>query len=616
MPAAALPKNEDERLQYLRDLNLDRSGPIPELEKLTRLASEIAGTPIALISLVDADLQRFAAGIGLSGIESTPRDIAFCAHAILGRDQLVVPDTREDSRFLDNPLVTGSPDIRAYVGSVLEPDDGIRIGTLCVIDTQPRAFDDKTLAQLDALADAVAALLVAHRDRLLLQNELTRESRERIFLREAAQRDPLTGLLNMGGFRTRVEKALHAPQGTEAFAVIDVDRFKQVNDRHGHPFGDQYLKLIADGLREALGSGALIGRIGGDEFAALLSGGGPAAHAAALERARAVIREAAARAGNSDLGKLSIGMCLLGDAPSPGYDELYQRADAALYATKDRGRDGLTVFSTGTDDLYNLRAQRARFSEALLADEIEPFFQPQVRLADGRIESFELLARWRDPVRGLLTPAHFHRLLTDRSTGPELTRKMVSAAIRTQVAWRRRGMDAVPFAINVTHHDLLDPAFFEDTDWLLAQAGLTWSVLDIEITESAILNEASEEIRRTIEKIHDRGGAIALDDFGTGHASLSHLRDWPITVLKLDTSFVRAIADSRRDAEIVTTIVDLARRLDLRVIAEGIESEAVAGRLLAMGCSHGQGYLFSPPVDEAAAAVLMKADVAHLARAG
>lgn len=615
MVAAPLPYNEADRLRFLRDLNLDFRAPIPELQKLTRLASRIAETPIALVSLVDSDLQQFAANIGLPGVDATTRDVAFCAHAILGSDQLVVSDARDDPRFSDNPLVTGAPDIRAYVGSVLEPEEGIRLGTLCVIDTRPRTFDADTLEQLDALSDAVAALLVAHRDRLLLTNELAREVRESVLLREAAQRDPLTGLLNMAGFRARVEEALRAPKGYEALALVDVDHFKQVNDRYGHPFGDRYLKLIAEGLEQGLGQNAIVGRIGGDEFAALLTGLGLQSHTEALERTRRAIRKAAAEIGKPDLGKLSVGLCLLSDAPDPGYDALYQRADVALYATKDRGRNGTSVFSTDLDDFYNLRAQRARFLEGLLADEVEPFFQPKVSLSNGRIEGFELLARWRDPVRGLLTPAHFHRLLTDRSVAPELSRRMVSAAIRTHVAWRERGLATVPFAVNITHHDLADPEFFQDTDWMLVQAGLDWGDLHLEITENAILNDADREIRRSLERIRDRGGAIALDDFGTGHASLAHLRDWPITVLKLDASFVRAIADSRRDAAIVTALVDLARRLELTVVAEGIESEAVADRLRAMGCAHGQGFLFSPPVDSNCAAGLLQDCGSRVARA-
>ncbi len=600
-----MPENEDERLQYLRDLKLDLSAPIPELQKLTELASQIAGTPIALVSLVDEELQRFAANIGLPGVASTSRDVAFCAHAILGSAQLVVPDATVDPRFSDNPLVTGAPAIRAYAGSVLQPELGLRLGTLCVIDTRPRTFDHVVLQQLEALSNAVAALLLAHRDRLLLRDELLREVRERAHLREAAQRDPLTGLLNMAGFRARVDSALRSAHGGEALAVVDVDYFKQVNDRYGHPFGDTYLKLIAEGLDKGLGGAAIIGRIGGDEFAVYLFEAGQQTHIDSLERTRQAIREEAAQIGKPDLGKLSIGLCLLTDVSDPGYDALYQRADVALYATKDRGRNGVSLFTQDLDEHYNLRAQRARFLDALVTDQIEPFFQPKVSLSTGRIEGFELLARWRDPVRGLLTPAHFAKLLTDRSVAPELSRRFIAAAIRTQVSWRQRGLAPVPLAINITHYDLADPDFFQDTDWMLANAGLDWCDLDLEITEHAILSDTDRETRNCLERIRERGGIIALDDFGTGHAGLAHLRDWPIAVLKLDASFVRNIVNNRRDAEIVSAIIQLAHRLDLSVIAEGIETRAVADRLHAMGCGQGQGYLFSRPVDETEAALLL-----------
>ncbi len=161
-----VPANENDRLRFLRDLEVDFSAPIAELQKVTRIASMIAGTPIALVSLVEEDVQRFAANIGVPSAEGTKRNEAFCAPAMMSSAQLVIGDARQDARFRDNPLVTGAPNVRAYAGSVLEPEQGMRLGTLCVIDTRPREFSAEVLAQLDDLFDAVAALLMAHRDRL------------------------------------------------------------------------------------------------------------------------------------------------------------------------------------------------------------------------------------------------------------------------------------------------------------------------------------------------------------------------------------------------------------------------------------------------------------------
>ena len=604
MTAYPIPQNERERLRFLRSLRLDFSAPIPELQKLAEVASRIADTPIALVSLVDAEVQSFAANVGLPGVQSTSRDVAFCAHAIMDTDQLVVPDAEADPRFRDNPLVTGAPDIRSYVGSVLAPEDGVRLGTLCVIDTKPRHFSPDILAQLDHLSAAATALVLAHRDRLALRDRLELEAREQAALRDKAECDPLTGLLNQAGFRDGVEATLADAQGPETLAIIDVDHFKEVNDRWGHPFGDRYLKVIARGLSENLGPKTIVGRIGGDEFAALLPADSPDAQMSAIERTRLSIRGAAVDLGKPELGRLSIGLCSIAQVPERSFEALYQRADIALYATKERGRNATTRYSKDLDARFNLRALRARFAEALTKDEVMPFFQPKVSLSNGRVMGFELLARWHDPKRGLLMPAQFQKVLTDPSVGPGLTRRMLTGAVGALVEARARGMPRVRMAINVTHHDLGDPTFAEETDWMLRGAGLDWRNIAFEVTEKTILNDTQIKVRESLEEIRKRGSEIALDDFGTGHAGLLHLRDWPIDVLKLDATFVKGIAENGRDEAIVHSVVDLAHRLELGVVAEGIETGPVAQKLRDMGCAQGQGFLFSPAVEEPTALLL------------
>jgi diguanylate cyclase (GGDEF)-like protein len=376
MPSYPVPANEDERLEILHSLGMDFSAPVEEIQRLTELASQIAKTPIALVSLVDADVQSFAANVGLQGLSGTSRDVAFCAHAIMERNQLVVADARKDRRFRDNPLVTGGIGIRAYAGSVLEPEPGAHVGTLCVIDTTPRTFDADVLRQLDHLSFGISALLRAHRDRLHLRDRLAAEARQQVALRDLAIRDPLTGLLNQSGFRARVDRRLTQGHAEDSLAVIDIDHFKQVNDRWGHPFGDSYLTLIAEGLVAGLGPDAIVGRIGGDEFAALLPSSGPDAALAAIRAARLRIQEAMAGLGKANLGRLSIGLSAMADAPERTFEALYQRADVALYASKDRGRNTTSVFSHDLNSRYNLRVLRARFSEALEAGEVEAFFQP------------------------------------------------------------------------------------------------------------------------------------------------------------------------------------------------------------------------------------------------
>lgn len=596
-----VPKNEVDRLRHLHDLGMDFSVPIKELQKLAEVASFIADTPIALISLVDAEVQNFAANVGLPGVDGTSRNVAFCAHAIMGSEQLVVQDALADPRFQENPLVTGNPDIRAYAGSVLEPEDGVRLGTLCVIDSKPRAFSADVLKHLDALSDTATALLLAHRDHLRLRDILRRETKEKVALGKLALLDPLTGLLNQAGFRARSDEALSRGSGAETLAIFDVDYFKQVNDRWGHPFGDRYLATIAECLVDGLGQNAVIGRIGGDEFVALLLDGAQDEHVANLNRIRTCLRGAAADMGKPELGRLSIGICAVADAHEHTFEAMYQHADVALYASKERGRNMTTAFSEDLNTRYNLRALQARFAEGLGLGEIEAFFQPKVQLVDGRIVGFELLARWRDPKRGLLTPAYFEKILIDQSAGPLLTGRMLRWAIETHREARRRNIMPVPLAVNVTHYDLADPDFVANTEWLLSEAGLDWTDLELEVTERTILNDTDSEIRRAMEQVRERGGEIFLDDFGTGHAGLMHLRDWPISAVKLDATFVANIENNPRDETIVSSMVELAHRLNITVVAEGIETAAVAKKLCDMGCAQGQGYLFSPAVEQAEA---------------
>jgi diguanylate cyclase (GGDEF)-like protein len=592
-----IPADEQHRLQVLDSLALDVAAPLEEVQLLAELASRIAGTPIALVSLVGADDQIFIANIGLPDVSGTSREVAFCAHAIMDRHQLVVPDALVDARFCNNPMVTAGPGIRAYVGSVLEPEPGANVGTLCVIDTRPRSFSAEVLKQLDHLSRAIAALLRGHRDCLTLQARLRVEALQQNVLRDLAHRDQLTGLLNQAGFRQGVDAFLQQAAQGATLAVIDVDHFKQVNDRWGHPFGDRYLKLIADGLQTGLGPDAMVGRIGGDEFAVLFRSGSHEQHLMALDRARLTIVSGVMELGKSDLGKLSIGLCAVETSRAQTFEALYQRADVALYASKDRGRNVTSVFSQELDQRYNIRVLRARFSEALEQGRIEAFFQPKVHLHNAQIFGFELLARWHDGHRGLVSPAEFEPLFTDPFVASELTRNMIGAAIKAQCALRVQGCAAVRMAVNVTHFDLSNPLFIEETEWRLAKSDLDWTCLELEVTENAILDLSGPEVCKSMATIRGRGGLIALDDFGTGHAGLVHLRDWPIDVLKLDKAFVRDIVENDRDEAIVRSMVALAQRLDMRVIAEGVERIEVAEKLYAMGCTEGQGFLYSPAVE-------------------
>lgn len=591
-----IPDNEDERLACLGALDVDWTAPPPEIEGLCRLASEIAETPIALVSLVDAREQRFAVNVGLDGVVGTGRDVAFCAHAIMDGAQFVVPDAAGDARFRDNPLVTGAPGVRAYAGTVLEPEAGKRVGTLCVIDRRPRSFPPEILSRLSRIGDAIAALLVARRDNRRLASlgdELLRQSAA---LRHAADHDPLTGLLNQHAFWSATARRLAASR-PGALMLIDADRFKQVNDRHGHPVGDAYLKLVANAMRAVLPEDALLGRLGGDEFAASIpvspdpSRGPNAVRRTALDL-RDAIRMRAPALGRHLPGTVSVGLAL---HPESGctQDELYRRADIALYAAKADGRDCTRLYDARLDPAERLRILKAEFPEALAEGRLVPFYQPLFDFRSNAVYGYEALARWRHPDRGLLMPADFWPLFEDRETAVAIQRRIAAGAITDFAEFRAVRPDLSTLGLNVTEFDLTDPDFADFIEWALDTAGVGWNALTFEITESVVLDHGDAAVPRGIETLRAKGAAIALDDFGTGHATLTHLKTWPIDILKIDMSFTAQVATDPRDAAIVGSVAGLARDLGIRVICEGLESEAQRRTVEALGCGAGQGFLFS-----------------------
>lgn len=606
-----IPENEPERLSFLEALGIDFSEPLEALQGLARVASHIAETPIALVSLVGEDEQRFAANVGLPGVNATSREVSFCAHTLEGCPSLVVSDARSDPRFAENALVQGAPNIRAYAGHALEPEPGMRVGALCVIDDRPRQFDPDVIALLEDLSLTASMLLTSHRDRRDLAEQLDAETLNRQAIERAAKRDPLTGVLTQAAFRATVDQVLSEGAPKRLLAIIDVDHFKQINDRLGHTFGDQYLIEIARNIEAAFGEDATVGRIGGDEFAVLLPVTTEDERHQAIDAMRVGLRLTANEFGQSQLGRFSMGLSPVGREQGMNFETLYQRADIALFAAKESGRNKATLYTPELDAIYNLRSQRIRFANALAEGHIEPFFQPKVDFASGNIVSFEVLVRWRDPEIGVIEPSAFSRLLTDRASAPDLTYQMIGGAVAAKREWQAQGAPSVRFAVNLTVHDLSDRQFVDDLDWRIKEAGLHWSDFTFEVTETVIMGSPDGEVYRSMCRIRERGGEVSLDDFGTGFAGLAHLRDWPIDSVKIDREFVRGMAENPKDDTIVASIISLAHRLDLEVVAEGIETQVVAERLHALGCDRGQGYFYSRPVDSTQAlAILMAQDTA------
>jgi diguanylate cyclase (GGDEF)-like protein len=415
---------------------------------------------------------------------------------------------------------------------------------------------------------------------------------------QLAYHDPLTGLPN----RRALAEYLALTTGTigpgEAFGLmlVDLDRFKSVNDVHGHPAGDQLLRAVADRIRSVVGDAGRSYRLGGDEFAIVVRherGDADRVRTVAHAVVRDVARPFRADERMHHIGA-SVGIALF---PLDGEDAdtLMRRADVALYKAKESGRGCYCAFAAQMDSEIRWRSQiEAEMRVALVAGEFYPRYQPIVELATGRPIGFELLARWNRPDGQAIGPSQFIPIAEECGLINALMLDLLERACRETCGWENAGN----IAINVSPVQLQDGWLSQKILSVLARTGFPPQRLTVEITENALIVDAANA-RQAIESLKNQGIKLALDDFGTGYSSIQHLRMLPFDKIKIDRSFVEALADDPEVLRIVRAIIGLAATLDLPVVAEGIETPQTAELLRAMGCAQGQGYLFGYPMTKA-----------------
>jgi diguanylate cyclase (GGDEF)-like protein len=422
---------------------------------------------------------------------------------------------------------------------------------------------------------------------------LSRQAKENDRL---ARYDQLTGLPNRTLFRERVAQALGesgpvAP--TTAVLLLDIDAFKQINDTLGHRTGDEVLREVARRLQRRLGSDALLARLGNDEYAILqplAAGGADALSVAAAVQAG---MEAPITLDGVALNvETSIGIAVAPDHADDA-DTLLQRADMALDRARAR-RGRVEVYSAAYDQ--SGAAHLALLGEvrpALERGEFVLFYQPQLDLASGRVSSVEALLRWRHPERGMVAPLEFISLIEQTALVGPVTLHVIELALRQLAAWRADGLE-LGISVNLSARNLHEPELAQQIEMLLRSHGIPAAALTVEVTESAAMADPDTAVS-LLDTLRALGVGVSIDDFGSGHASIAYLARLPASELKIDRSFVSRMCESPRDEAIVRTTIDLARHLELRVVAEGIETAAVCERLAAMGCDIGQGYLISRP---------------------
>ena len=421
-------------------------------------------------------------------------------------------------------------------------------------------------------------------------------------IRHMATHDSLTGLANRQRLMDRLQAACVAGERGEecCLMLLDLDRFKAVNDGFGHCAGDALLVAVAARLGELVGGTALVARLGGDEFAILLpaaglqSGGSLAVRIIARLSEPYVLPEACVSIG------ASIGMTIL---PHDGTDtvSLLRSADLALYASKSQGRGRWQSFQPRMRPGGVVQPTlQAELRDAIETGALFVEFQPIVSLPTGHVASVEALLRWRHPSRGVIPPMEFIELAEEAGLIARLGLIVLREACRAAVGWP----PGVRLAVNVSPHQLRNQGLLEMLDAVLHESGLAASRLELEITETAVL-DATPQILGMLDALGKRGIRLVLDDFGTGHSSLNHLREFRLDGLKLSSAFIHDLEHDRKTAAIVAAVAFLAGRLDIPVTAEGVETASQLARVQAQGITHVQGFLFSRPLDAKAIGALL-----------
>jgi len=439
-------------------------------------------------------------------------------------------------------------------------------------------------------------------------------------IRHLAHHDDLTGLPNRSLLRDRLGQAIRDAErkgGSVGLAFIDLDGFKLVNDGLGHNAGDELLKVVGARMGRCLRRNDTLARFGGDEFVILLPdlSGDPLALTPLLEKVRQAVTEPVEVEGQEVQVSCSMGVVLY---PRDGQDAntLMMNADAAMYRAKENKNSfqfyASEMNASVEEKLVLLEGMRSALDACTASPCVDApcqfklLYQPKVDLRSGRLFGVEALIRWNHPEHGMISPLRFIGLAEESGLIVPLGEWVLRTACAQAQAWRDAGLPPVSVSVNVSARQFEEKRLVERIAGALGDAGLPPALLEVEVTESSIMRDLARSVDK-MREIEAMGVALSIDDFGTGYSSLSALKSFPISRLKIDKSFVADLADSRDDQAIAMAVISLGHKLDLRVIAEGVETEEQRAFLRANDCDEMQGYLYSPPVPPERIAELLAA---------
>lgn len=699
---------ESRRLAALAEYQAVVTQEALDFGPIVDLAAQFFKVPIALVTFVEKDRQSFKAKVGLS-LEGSSRYHSFCAHALQCDAFLIVPDARKDERFTNNPFVTGPAQVRFYAGAPLRTVGGFVLGTLCIIDHEPRRhFSAADRKNLQSFAQLVLDKLETHRlsianrrsqsrfesiaqtspDGIICANHAGKitfwnQASERLFGFDAtsamgsnidiiipagARGGHGRGLLRVSGggeprllgktieldairrdgstFPVELSLSMWTEQGNACFGAIirditarrasskkisdlayidgltkvpnrhalmnridtlleqgrpfallmlDLDGFKEVNDTLGHHAGDEVLRQVAERLIHCVRSTDTFSRLGGDEFAVLIP---LDENTDAVDKVGTAILRSLEIPFEVDRRPIhitgSVGAALF-PHDGPNASDLLSAADMAMYRAKADGRNRLRFFTPNLRQaLLEKHAAENALRNALEQQEFELFYQPQIRISDGAVLGAEALLRWRHPEEGILPPTRFLATIESGTQAASVGRWVIAAAC-TQAAEIRKLAPDLVMGVNLFAAHFQTGSLVKDIAEALRHSRLPAAALELEISENMMLSDDGL-ILNQLHELRKMGVGIAFDDFGTGYASLSLLKIFPLTRLKIDKSFIDGICTNPADAAIVDAVINIAETLQFDVIAEGVETVDQSDFLHRHGCNAAQGYLHGEPM--------------------
>jgi diguanylate cyclase (GGDEF)-like protein len=537
----------------------------------------------------DEKTLRIIADLGDGGPHELPAGKGTQAgYALATRQPVVAEDLRTETRFDPRSLLEKG--VICGMNAVIE-GHGRPFGVITAHCDRARRFGEDDVNFLVAVANVLSAAVERHRREELARHE--------------ALHDPLTELPNRTLALDRLDLALARRRrdgSCVALLLLDLDRFKLINDSLGHAAGDRVLVELSARLRSVLRASDTVARLSGDEFLVVCEGDGAARSGVVelAERICATLNEPFALASGEHFLTTSVGIAVADDRNDTSAS-LLRDADAAMYRAKKRGPGRYELFdcTMRAQALARLRTE-SDLRRALDGEQLCVFYQPIVELASGRPIASEALVRWMHPRHGLVPPLEFIPIAEETGLIIALGRYVLREACAQAAAWQRRFDAPLQMFVNVSGWQLANPRFPAEVADIATASGLLAGTLGLEVTESVLIDE-SGAAAEVLGKLHERGLRLVLDDFGTGYSSLSYLRQLPLDGVKVDRSFTDGLGASPRDAAIMRAIVEMSRALALTVVAEGVESSAQLEQLEQLGCEYVQGYLLCHPMPAAQA---------------